>query len=107
MQYKDYYQILGVSKTASAEEIKRAYRKLAMKYPPDRTPGNKQAEEKFKEINEAQEVLTDPKKRKRYDELGQSYHTWQQQGGTDGSFRWEDWTGAPGGGGTRVNVGDM
>lgn len=107
MQYKDYYQILGVSKTASTEEIKRAYRKLAMKYHPDRNPGNKQAEEKFKEINEAQEVLTDPKKRKRYDELGQSYHTWQQQGGTDGSFRWEDWTGASGRGGTRVNVGDM
>ena len=107
MQYKDYYQILGVSKTASAEEIKRAYRKLAMKYHPDRNPGNKQAEEKFKEINEAQEVLTDTKKRRRYDELGQSYHTWQQQGGTDGSFRWEDWTSARPGGGTRVNVDDM
>jgi len=108
MQYKDYYQILGVSKTASAEEIKRAYRKLAMKYHPDRNPGNMQAEDKFKEINEAQEVLTDPKKRKRYDELGQSYHTWQQQGGTNGTFRWEDWTGGRGtGGGTRVNMDDM
>ena len=92
MQYKDYYQILGVDKKATTEEIKRAYRKLAMKYHPDRNPGNKAAEEKFKEINEAQEVLSDPKKRERYDQLGSSYQDWQQRGGTDGSFRWEDWT---------------
>jgi curved DNA-binding protein len=107
MQYKDYYQILGVDKKATTDEIKRAYRKLAMKYHPDRNPGNKGAEEKFKEINEAQEVLSDPKKRERYDQLGRSYHDWQQRGGSDGSFRWEDWTTAAGSGGTRVNMNDL
>ncbi len=107
MQYKDYYQILGVDKKATTEEIKRAYRKLAMKYHPDRNPGNKSAEEKFKEINEANEVLSDPKKRQRYDQLGSSYQDWQQRGGSDGSFRWEDWTTAQGAGGTRVNMNDL
>ena len=107
MQYKDYYQILGVDKKATTEEIKRAYRKLAMKFHPDRNPGNKSAEEKFKEINEANEVLSDPKKRERYDQLGNSYQDWQQRGGSDGSFRWEDWTQAQGAGGTRVNMNDL
>jgi curved DNA-binding protein len=107
MQYKDYYQILGVDKKATTEEVKRAYRKLAMKYHPDRNPGNKSAEEKFKEINEANEVLSDPKKRQRYDQLGSSYQDWQQRGGSDGSFRWEDWTAAQGAGGTRVNMNDL
>ena len=107
MQYKDYYQILGVDKKATTEEIKRAYRKLAMKCHPDRNPGNKSAEEKFKEINEANEVLSDPKKRQRYDQLGNSYQDWQQRGGSDGSFRWEDWTQAQGAGGTRVNMNDL
>jgi len=67
MQFKDYYKILGVSPDASTEEIKRVYRKLALKYHPDKNPGNKQAEEKFKEISEAYEVLSDPEKRKKYD----------------------------------------
>ena len=107
MQYKDYYQILGVDKKATTDEIKRAYRKLAMKYHPDRNPGNKSAEEKFKEINEAHEVLSDPKKRERYDQLGNSYQDWQQRGGSDGSFRWEDWTSAQGAGGTRVNMDNL
>jgi len=106
MQYKDYYQILGVQKNATKDEIKRAYRKLAMKYHPDRNPGDKTAEEKFKEINEAHEVLSDDKKRSRYDQLGQSYHAWQQQGGTPGNFRWEDWFSTPHGG-TRVEVNDF
>src|SRR2546421_10211053 len=69
-QSKDYYGILGVKKTASAEEIRKAFRKLARKYHPDVNPNNKQAEEKFKELSEANDVLTDPKKRKIYDQLG-------------------------------------
>ena len=75
--FKDYYSILGVSKDASPEEIKKAYRKLARKYHPDLNPGDQKAEERFKEINEAQEVLTDPDKRAKYDQYGQY---WQQAG---------------------------
>ncbi|MHB8806940.1 MAG: DnaJ domain-containing protein, partial [Anaerolineaceae bacterium] len=90
MEYKDYYKVLGVEKNATAEEIKKAYRKLAMKFHPDKNPGNKQAEEHFKEINEANEVLSDPKKRSQYDQLSNSYQSWQQNGNDPNSFRWED-----------------
>src|SRR6476469_6465987 len=69
-QTKDYYGILGVKKSASAEYIRKAFRKLARKYHPDVNPGNKSAEEKFKELSEANDVLSDPKKRKIYDQLG-------------------------------------
>jgi curved DNA-binding protein len=75
--YKDYYAVLGVSKTASAEEIKKAFRKLAVKYHPDRNPNDKSAEERFKEISEAYEVLSDSEKRQKYDQFGQY---WQQAG---------------------------
>ncbi len=75
--FKDYYQILGINKNASAEDIKKAYRKLARKYHPDLNPGDKTAEARFKEINEAQEVLSDPEKRSKYDQFGQY---WQQVG---------------------------
>lgn len=83
MEYKDYYKILGVSKSASQDEIKKAYRKLALKYHPDKNPNDKAAEAKFKEANEANEVIGDPKKRKQYDELGSNWKNYQQQGGFD------------------------
>jgi curved DNA-binding protein len=70
MKNTDYYKILGVAKDASTEEIKKAYRKLALKYHPDRNQGNKESEEKFKEANEAYAVLSDPEKRKQYDTFG-------------------------------------
>lgn len=105
MEYKDYYKILGVKENASPDEIKKAYRKLAMKYHPDRNPGDKQAEEHFKEINEANEVLSDPEKRARYDQLSNSYSSWQQAGGQPGTFQWEDlFSGASSGGGRNVHV---
>jgi curved DNA-binding protein len=108
MEYKDYYKTLGVERKAGADEIKRIYRKLALKYHPDRNPGNAQAEEKFKEINEAYQVLSDPEKRARYDQLGESYTRWQQGGQPTGGFNWEDWfTQSPGGGGVRVDVGNL
>ena len=67
---RDYYEVLGVGKSADEKEIKKAYRKLAMQYHPDRNPDNKEAEEKFKEINEAYEVLSDETKRRNYDQFG-------------------------------------
>ncbi len=91
MEYKDYYKILGVKKNASTDEIKKAYRRLARKYHPDMNPDDKQAEEKFKEINEANEVLTDPQKRAKYDRLGSSWKTYQQRSGGAGGFNWNDW----------------
>jgi curved DNA-binding protein len=97
MDYKDYYEILGVDRKADADEIKSAYRKLALKYHPDRNPGDKSAEEKFKEINEAYQVLSDDEKRAHYDRLGSAYSSWQQRG-APGGFNWGEWTrGAPGG----------
>ncbi len=108
MAYVDYYKVLGVDKSATQDEIKKAYLKLALKYHPDKNPGNKAAEEKFKEINEAKAVLGDPEKRKKYDEYGENWKhadeyeaqkkAYQQQAGsgqwysTGGGFNKEDFT---------------
>jgi len=81
MEFKDYYKILGVEKTATKDEISKAFRKLALKYHPDKNPNNKAAEEKFKEITEAHEVLSDPEKRKKYDALGSNWRQYQTSGG--------------------------
>jgi curved DNA-binding protein len=92
MEYKDYYQILGVPRTATQDDVKKAYRKLARQYHPDNNPGDKQAESKFKEINEANEVLSDPQKRQKYDALGSQWQQYQRTGGRPGGFDWNQWT---------------
>ena len=102
MEYKDYYKILGVEKNATEEEIKRAYRKLARQYHPDFNKGDKQAEEKFKEINEAYQVLSDPAARRKYDRIGSAYQSW---GGEAGSFDWNEFLGNDIGG-VRIHFGD-
>jgi curved DNA-binding protein len=100
MDYKDYYKILGVLRNASEKEIKRAYRRLARQYHPDRNPGDKKAEERFKEINEAQEVLTDPDRRAKYDRLGAQWHQWQRMGRDPREFDFSRWHVAGGSGPT-------
>ena len=85
MASKDFYQTLGISRTASDKDIKQAYRKLARKYHPDVNPGNKSAEEKFKEINNAYEVLSDPEKRKKYDQFGDKWQYADQFAGAQGN----------------------
>jgi curved DNA-binding protein len=108
MEYKDYYKILGVDRNASEKEIKKAYRRLARQYHPDVNPGDKGAEERFKEINEAHEVLADSEKRRKYDQLGASWQQWQRTGRDPGGFDWSRWsTRAPGGGRVHVEYGDL
>ena len=89
MEFKDYYKILGVDKKATTDEIKKAYRKLALKYHPDRNPDDKSAEEKFKEVTEANEVLSDPEKRKKYDTLGSNWKQYERAG-QHGGFNYGD-----------------
>jgi len=92
MDYKDYYKVLGVSKDADQDVIKKAFRKLAREHHPDANKGDKKSEEKFKEINEAYEVLSDPEKRKMYDRLGSNYREYQRAGGSAGDYDWSQWT---------------
>lgn len=91
MEYKDYYKVLGVSKSADQDEIKKAFRKLARQHHPDANKGDKKSEEKFKEINEAYEVLGDPEKRKTYDQLGSNFREYQRAGGQAGDYDWSQW----------------
>ena len=96
MDFKDYYEILSVPPDAEKKVIKQTYRELAKKYHPDVNPGNKEAEEKFKTINEAYQVLSDAEKRKKYDELRAQYQRWQQTGGRQQDFDWQNWSAQPG-----------
>ena len=108
MEYKDYYKILGVDKGANEKEIKTAYRKLARQYHPDMNSGNKQSEARFKEINEANEVLGDPDKRQKYDRLGSNWQAYERTGQDPSGFDWSQWTASgPGGARTRVEYGDL
>src|SRR5689334_19384708 len=84
MEYRDYYEILGVPRTASQGDIKKAFRKLAREHHPDRNPGDAAAEKRFKDVNEANAVLSDPEKRKQYDLLGANWDQFQRAGGGRG-----------------------
>ena len=97
MTYKDYYKILGVGKSATQEEIKKAYRKLANKYHPDKTKGDKAAEETFKDVNEANGILSDPVKRKKYDQFGADWKQYEEAGAQPGGFDWSKYRARSGG----------
>jgi DnaJ-class molecular chaperone len=105
MDFKDYYSTLGISKTATDKEIKQAFRKLARKYHPDVNPGDKSAESRFKEINEAHEVLSDADKRRKYDELGANWRQYEQAGAGAGQPG-GPWNWNTGGGGFRTMTED-
>lgn len=102
MDYKDYYNVLGVSRNADEKEIKKAFRKLAQQYHPDKNQGDAEAERKFKEVNEAYTVLSDAEKRSHYDRFGSQWDKFSRSGGSAGDF-WSQWSGnGRGPGGTRT-----
>ncbi len=101
MDYKDYYKLLGVPRNASEKEIKKAFRKLAQQYHPDKNPGDKTAEAKFKEINEAYTVLSDSDKRAKYDRFGSQWEQYARTGGRPEDFDWSNWAGGSAGSGGR------
>ena len=105
MIYKDYYKVLGVEKGATPAEIKKAYRTLAKKYHPDKARGDKAFEEKFKEINEANEVLSDPVKRKKYDQFGADWKRYEEAGARPGGFDWSKYASDSGGQARRTGAG--
>jgi curved DNA-binding protein len=97
MNYKDYYSILGVAKEATDDDIRKAYRKLALRYHPDKTKGDKAANEKFMEINEANQVLSDADKRKKYDQFGADWKQYGEAGARQGGFDWSKYAAGSGG----------
>lgn len=105
MEYRDYYQVLGVDRNATEKEIKRAFRRLARKHHPDMNPDDPHAAERFKEINEAHEVLSDAQKRQKYDQLGADWQRWQRMGRSPGDFDWSRWTTGTPGPGVHVRYG--
>ncbi len=104
MIYKDYYKDLGIAKSATPAEIKKAYRILANKYHPDKTNGDKAAEEKFKAVNEANEVLSDPIKRKKYDQFGADWKHYEEGGAQPGGFDWSKYANSGGGQSRRTST---
>jgi curved DNA-binding protein len=107
MNYKDYYKTLGVNRNASQDEIKNAFRKLAIQYHPDKNKGDAKAEEKFKEINEAFQVLSDPEKRKKYDQFGSNWEQYSRGGGRPEDYNWGQWASGPSGYQRSVNMDDF
>lgn len=106
MTYKDYYKTLGVGETATQGEIKKAYRKLALKYHPDKARGDRAAEDRFKGINEANEVLSDPEKRKKYDQFGADWKVYEKAGAQPGGFDWSKYASDHAGGSQRGGSGE-
>jgi curved DNA-binding protein len=103
VNYKDYYKVLGVPQTATTEEIKSAYRKLALKYHPDKNRGDKASLNKFTDINDAHEVLSDPEKRKKYDQFGADFRHYEEAGARPGGFDWSKYAAGQGGQGRRMS----